>query len=70
MAAMASAALRWLSREDPDIGRARDALDKVVVAGNHASDVITNVRAMFEDTQEKTPTDVNKLIRTVLGWSI
>ena len=68
MAAMASAALRWLSREDPDIGRARDALDKVVVAGNHASDVITNVRAMFEkDTQEKTPTDVNKLIRTVLG---
>jgi C4-dicarboxylate-specific signal transduction histidine kinase len=68
MAAMASAALRWLSREDPDIGRARDALDKVVVAGNHASDVITNVRAMFEkDTQEKTPTDVNKLIKTVLG---
>jgi signal transduction histidine kinase len=68
MAAMASAALRWLSRENPDIGRARDALDKVVVASHHASDVITNVRAMFEkDTQEKTPTDVNELIRSVLG---
>ena len=68
MAAMASAALRWLSRENPDIGRARDALDKVVVASHHASDVITNVRAMFEkDTQEKTPTDVNELIRSVMG---
>jgi signal transduction histidine kinase len=68
MAAMASAALRWLSRDNPDIGKARDALDKVVVASHHASDVITNVRAMFEkDTQEKTPTDVNELIRSVLG---
>ena len=67
MVSMAGAALRWLSTENPDIGRARDALNKVVVAGHHASDVITNVRAMFEkDTQEKTPTDVNKLIRTVL----
>jgi signal transduction histidine kinase len=68
MATLASAALRWLSRENPDIGRARDALDKVVVASHHASDVITNVRAMFEkDTQEKTPTDVNELIRSVLA---
>ena len=68
MAAMASAALRWLSRENPDIGKARDALDKVLVAGNHANDVITNVRTMFEkDKQEKTPTDVNELIRSVLG---
>jgi signal transduction histidine kinase len=68
MATMASAALRWLSKENPDIGRARDALDKVVVASHHANDVITNVRAMFgKDTQEKTPTDVNELIRSVLG---
>jgi signal transduction histidine kinase len=68
MAAMASAALRWLSRESPDIGKARDALDKVVAASHHASDVLTNVRAMFgKDTQEKTPTDVNELIQSVLG---
>ena len=64
----ANAALRWLSRESPDIGRARDAMNKVVEAGHHASDVITNVRNLFgKDTQEKNPTDVNKLIRTVLG---
>ena len=64
----ANAALRWLSRENPDIGRARDAMNKVVAAGHHASDLITNVRGLFgKDTEEKVPTDINKLIRTVLG---
>ena len=64
----ANAALRWLSRENPDIGRARDAMNKVVAAGHHASDIITNVRGLFgKDTQEKAPTDLNKLIRTVLA---
>src|SRR6516164_7254872 len=65
---MANAAIRWLSSESPNIGRARDAMNKVVAAGHQASDVITNVRGLFgKDTQEKTSTDVNKLIRTVLG---
>ena len=65
---MANAALRWLSRENPDIGRAREAMNKVVAAGHHASDVITNVRGLFaKDTQEKVPSDINKLVKTVLG---
>ena len=68
MLTRAGAALRWLSRENPEIDRAKDALDQVVVAGQRANDVITNVRSMFgKDTQEKISTDVNKLIRTVLG---
>jgi C4-dicarboxylate-specific signal transduction histidine kinase len=67
MVTNANAALRWLSRETPDIGRARDALGKIVKAGVHAGDVITGVRALFKkDTQEKIPIEVNKLIRTVL----
>src|SRR6516164_8337963 len=65
---MANAAIRRLSRENPDIGRARDALDQVVVAGHRANDVITSVSAMFrKDKQEKRPSDLNKLLRTVLG---
>ncbi len=68
MVTMVNAALRWLSIESPDIGRARDALNKAVAAGHHASDLVTSVRAMFtKDTQEKIRTDVNRLIRTVLG---
>ncbi len=67
MVTMANAALRWLSRENPDIGRAQAAMNKVVAAGHQASDVITNVRRLFgKDTQEKTPTDLKTLIRSVL----
>ena len=63
----ANAALRWLSRETPNIGKARDLLSKIVEAGLHAGDIITGIRALFKkDTQEKIPTEVNKLIRTVL----
>jgi signal transduction histidine kinase len=63
-----NAALRWLSRENPDIGRARNALDQVVTAGLRAGEIITNLRAMFKsDSHEIIPTDVNKLIRTVLA---
>jgi signal transduction histidine kinase len=65
---MANAALRWLSRESPDIGRAQDAMNKVVAAGHQASYIVTNIRGLFgKDTQEKAPTDVNNLIRIVLG---
>jgi signal transduction histidine kinase len=64
---MANAALRWLSRESPDVGRARDAMNKVVAAGHQAGDVITNVRGLFgKDTQKKIPTDLNTLIQSVL----
>jgi len=67
MVTMANAALRWLSREKPEISRARDAMNKVVAAGHQASDLITNVRGLFgKDTQAKTPTDLNKPIQSVL----
>jgi signal transduction histidine kinase len=67
MVTMANAALRWLSRESPDVGRARDAMNKVVAAGHQAGDVITNVRGLFgKDTQKKIPTDLNTLIQSVL----
>jgi C4-dicarboxylate-specific signal transduction histidine kinase len=67
MVTMANAALRWLSRANADIGRARDAMNRVVAAGHQAGDVITNVRGLFgKDTQEKTPADLNTLIKAVL----
>ena len=63
-----NAALRWLSRENPDIDRARNALGLAATAGLRAGEIITNVRAMFKsDSHEIIPTDVNKLIRTVLA---
>jgi His Kinase A (phospho-acceptor) domain len=51
---MANAALRWLSRENPNVDRARDTLGQIVKAGHYASDIVTNVRGLFgKDTQEK-----------------
>jgi signal transduction histidine kinase len=68
MVTNANAALRWLSREAPDIDNARDALGKIVKVGHHAGDVITGIRALVKkDTQEKILTDVNKIIKTVLA---
>jgi C4-dicarboxylate-specific signal transduction histidine kinase len=68
MVTRANAALHWLSGENPNVGKAQDALNQIVAAGHRASDVVTSVRAMFrKDTQEKGPVDVNKLIRSVLG---
>jgi C4-dicarboxylate-specific signal transduction histidine kinase len=64
----ASAARRWLSGENPDVGKVRAALDQIVEAGHRASDVVTSVRSMFKkDTEKKHPIDINKLIRSVLG---
>jgi signal transduction histidine kinase len=68
MVTRANAALRWLSGEKPNVGKAQDALNQIVAAGHRASDVVTSVRAMFKkDTQEKGPIDINQLIRSVLG---
>jgi signal transduction histidine kinase len=64
----ANAALRWLSNDNPELAKARDALRQIVTAGHHASDVVTTVRAMFrKDTQDQGPVDINRLIRSVLA---
>jgi signal transduction histidine kinase len=60
----ANAALRWLAAETPDIDKVRAALTQIVEAGH----VVTSIRAMFiKDTNERTSTDINNLILTVLA---
>src|SRR5262249_39810329 len=64
----ASAALRWLRAETPDLEKVRASLQQIVDAGHRASDIISNVRAMFKkDSSDKSPVDINKMIWTVLG---
>src|SRR5262245_9986528 len=68
IAARASAALRWLRMEKPDIERAQTALESIVAASHRASDFISSVRAMFKKgTSERAPIDINRIILTVLG---
>ena len=62
----ASTALRWLKRAN--VEEVRISLEGIVSDGFRASDIITNLRAMFKhDVQEKSPVDINKLVSSVLA---
>jgi signal transduction histidine kinase len=64
----ASAGLRWLRAEPPNLERTGAALEQIVVAGHRASDIIESVRGMFrKDTSERLPVDINKIILAVLA---
>jgi C4-dicarboxylate-specific signal transduction histidine kinase len=64
----ASAALRWLRAEQPNLERAVAALEGVVAGGLRAGDIVARVRAMFkQDAPEKVPTDINHIILAVLS---
>ena len=64
--ANAQAALRWL--EKPNVEEVRESLNGIVSEGFRASDVITNLRAMFKsDKVKKTLVDINKLVMSVLA---
>jgi signal transduction histidine kinase len=62
-----NAASRWLANKSPDLEEARAALNRIVMEGHRAGQVIGSARAMFKQApQEKAPLDVNDLIREVL----
>jgi signal transduction histidine kinase len=68
IATRASAGLRWLAGDTPDIEKARAALTQIVGASHRASEIITSVRAMFKkDVDERGPVDLNAVVLTVLA---
>jgi signal transduction histidine kinase len=55
-------------RATPDVDEARAAFTRIVNDGRRAGEVIESMRAMFKNVdQEKTPIDINKLVRDTLG---
>ena len=67
MAANATAGLRFLDRENPDLGEARDALRRIIMDGNRANEVIRRVRALANKTDiQKVPLDINDVIEEVM----
>jgi signal transduction histidine kinase len=67
MAANATAGLRFLERENPDLGEARDALRRIIMDGNRANEVIGRVRALAKKTDiQKMPLDINDVIEEVM----
>ena len=64
----ASAGLRWLAADKPDVDKIRNILSEIVGAGQRAGDIINSVRAMFKkDENAKDAIDLNNLVNTVLA---
>ena len=65
--AQSSAALRWLAHATPDLNEARAALKKIMFAGNRASEIVDNLRAMFrKESSARRPLDINNLLANVV----
>jgi C4-dicarboxylate-specific signal transduction histidine kinase len=63
----ASAALRWLAAQPPDLDEAREAASGAVREANRASRVIERIRTLLKKTSPQLrPLDVNEVIREVL----
>jgi signal transduction histidine kinase len=68
MVLKASAALRWLAVEKPDLDRVRNVLSDIVGAGQRAGGIINSVRAMFKNEESgKAAINLNHLVNTVLA---
>jgi two-component system sensor kinase FixL len=58
------AALRFLSRDPPNLGEVRDGLTRMVSDGKRASQIIQRIRALTRKTEPQTlAVDLNNLIR-------
>jgi len=62
-----SAALRWLSRETPDLDEVRSSLQRMVADSYRAAKIVDAVRAMYKgEAHSKSLVDVNELVAEVL----
>ena len=66
--ANASAALRWLGSDRPDVSQVREALTDVVCDGKRASELIRRTRGLFEQRElQRRPVDVNSIVHSALA---
>jgi PAS domain S-box-containing protein len=66
-AASATACVRWLRRETPDIVEASAAASKIDSDVRRASDIIERVRSLYRgDTAKREPVNVNEIIQDMI----
>ena len=66
----AQAALRWLTREPPDLEEVREALAHIVQDGKRAGDVVGRIRDLIKKAPPREDRfDINAAIREVIGLS-
>ncbi|MGE5772058.1 MAG: ATP-binding protein [Hyphomicrobiales bacterium] len=68
IATNSSAALRFLGHAPPDLEEVQSALNRIITASHHASEVFDNIRALFGSTnQGQEPVDVNEIALGVMN---
>jgi PAS domain S-box-containing protein len=64
----ASACVRWLTRDDPDVGEAREAASGVIRNAKRAADIINRIRSLSKKGESRRQfADVNDLIRDMVA---
>ena len=62
-----SACLRWLARDQPDLGQARESVERIVRNASRAGDVIAHTRALLKKSGgDRSPLNLTQAIREVL----
>jgi C4-dicarboxylate-specific signal transduction histidine kinase len=63
----ANTCLRWLTRDHPDLGEAREAASRIVKDATRAAGIISRVRLLFKkSTPLQEPVDVNEAIQEMI----
>ncbi len=66
--AYANACLRWLDRDEPDLGEARSAVTHIVRDGQRAARIIARIRTQFEKgALNQEVVEVSEVIRETIG---
>jgi signal transduction histidine kinase len=66
----ASASLRWLGAESPNLDEARESIRRIIRDGNRAGQVMSRMRALFKKARTtKQQLDINEVIEEVLTLS-
>lgn len=64
----ASACLRWLCADEPDIGAARETMERIVSDGHRAGDIVTSIRGLARKTPARLERlGLNPVVQAVLA---
>lgn len=66
--ASAGACLRWLDRDQPELQRAREAIQRIKEDGKRAADIIAGLKAFYrkDGSPKRVMLDVNEVVREML----
>ena len=64
----AGAALRWLDREQPEVGRAQEAVMRIEHDGKRAAEIITHLKSFYKKdaAPQREPVTVNEVVGEML----